>query len=82
MFNAAKLSIARRRRAMSKKSVAGLIGVTSNTMLRYENGEIVPSEEIIEKLSKALNFPLSFFDGPDIDEPRRDNASFRGMGLI
>ena len=79
MFNAAKLSIARRRRAMSKKSVAELIGVTSNTMLRYENGEIVPSEEIIEKLSKALNFPLSFFDGPDIDEPRRDNASFRGM---
>lgn len=79
MFNAAKLSIARRRRAMSKKAVAESIGVTSNTMLRYESGEIVPSEEIIEKLSKALNFPPNFFDGPDIDEPRRDNASFRGM---
>lgn len=79
MFNAARLSIARRRRAMSKKGVAELIGVAPNTVLRYESGSIVPSEEIVAKLSKVLDFPLNFFAGADIDEPRRDNASFRGM---
>lgn len=78
-FNPNRLSIARRRRAMSKKGVADLIGVTPNTVLRYENGEFPPSPEIIKALSRVLGFPEKFFEGPDIDEPRRDNASFRGM---
>ena len=78
-FNPNRLSIARRRRAISKKGLADLIGVTPNTVLRYESGEIVPSPEIVAALSKALSFPIEFFVGVDIDEPRRDNASFRGM---
>src|SRR5438552_3097714 len=79
MFNAARLSIARRRRAMSKKGVAEVLGVTPNTILRYEAGEITPPEENVRKLAAILDFPRNFFDGADIDEPRRDNASFRGM---
>lgn len=80
MFNGRRLSIARRRRAMGKTTLATLIGVTSNTLLRYENGEIgAPPQENIAKLAEVLDFPEEFFAGPDIDEPRRDNASFRGM---
>lgn len=79
MVTQTRLSIARRRRAMSKKGVADAIGVTSHTILRYEAGETSPSEEILEKLAVLLQFPRKFFDGTEIDEPRRDNASFRGM---
>jgi len=64
---------------MSKKGVADNIGVTPNTIHRYETGEIVPSPENLARLSAALDFSASFFDGADIDEPRRDNASFRGL---
>ena len=64
---------------MSKKGLADCIGVTPNTVLRYEGGEITPSDESLEKIAACLQFPKAFFDGHEIDEPRRDNASFRGM---
>lgn len=79
MFNGKRLSIARERRAMSKKGVAEAIGVAPLTILRYESGEILPSEENVVRLSNALGFPASFFTGGDLDRPRRDNASFRGL---
>lgn len=64
---------------MSKKGVADAVGVAPNTILRYESGEIAPSEEAVEKLARCLDFPKAFLLGADADEPRRDNASFRGM---
>lgn len=79
MFNPQRLCIARERRAMSKKGVAESIGVTPNTILRYESGEITPTDEKINRLSQKLNFPVSFFNGDDLDLPRRENASFRGL---
>jgi Zn-dependent peptidase ImmA (M78 family)/DNA-binding XRE family transcriptional regulator len=79
MVTHTRISVARRRRAMSKKGLADLIGVTPNTILRYESGEITPSPEVVEKLAHHLKFPIKFFDGAEMDEPRRDNASFRGM---
>jgi Zn-dependent peptidase ImmA (M78 family)/DNA-binding XRE family transcriptional regulator len=79
MVTHTKISLARRRRAMSKKGLADCVGVTPNTILRYEAGEIAPSDDNLEKVAACLQFPRAFFDGPEIDEPRRDNASFRGM---
>ncbi|MEQ8507697.1 MAG: ImmA/IrrE family metallo-endopeptidase [Rhodospirillaceae bacterium] len=79
MFSPQRLKIARERRAMSKKGVAEAIGVTPNTILRYETGEIDPPKESVSRLAEALSFPLSFFYGVEIDQPRRDNASFRGL---
>jgi len=64
---------------MSKKGLADAIGVTPNTIIRYEDGEIQPSDENLEKIARCLGFPKAFFDGGELDEPRRDNASFRGM---
>jgi Zn-dependent peptidase ImmA (M78 family)/DNA-binding XRE family transcriptional regulator len=79
MCNPQRLIIARERRAMTKKGVADAVGVSTNTIHRYESGELTPSEENIEKLAAALEFPVSFFSGPDVDQPRMDNASFRGL---
>src|SRR3546814_21058902 len=55
------------------------VGVTPNTIHRYECGEISPSEESLALLASALSFPKSFFLGADLDKPRRANASFRGL---
>ena len=79
MVTYTRISLARRRRAMSKKGLADCVGVTPNTILRYEAGEIEPSDENVEKIATCLRFPKAFFDGAEVDEPRRDNASFRGM---
>src|SRR3546814_12222026 len=79
MFNPTRLSIARERRAMTKKGLAEKVGVTPNTIHRYECGEISPSEESLALLASALSFPQSFFLGADLDKPRRANDSFRGL---
>jgi len=52
--------------------------VTADTVRRYELGTPVPDEKV-KLIAGALNFPELFFFGDSIDEPRRDNASFRGM---
>ena len=64
---------------MTKKGVADAIGVTPNTILRWEAGISPPSNEHLRQLADCLQFPIGFFDGVELDEPRRDNASFRGM---
>src|SRR3546814_4145257 len=79
MFNPTRLSIARERRAVSNNGLAEKVGVTPNTIHRYESGEISPSEESLALLASALSFPKSFFLGADLDKPRRANASFRGL---
>jgi ribosome-binding protein aMBF1 (putative translation factor) len=56
MVTHSRISLARRRRAMSKKGLADSIGVTPNTILRYEAGEIVPSDDSIEKIASCLQF--------------------------
>lgn len=64
---------------MTKKALADAIGVAPNTIMRYETGELGPSEDNLQKIATVLKFPLSFFHEAEFDEPRRDNASFRGM---
>lgn len=64
---------------MTKKGLAERIGVSPNTIHRYEVGEIAPSDESLQKVSAALEFPMSFFLGADVDQPRLENASFRGL---
>lgn len=79
MFNPMRLSIARERKAMSKKGFADAVNLATNTISRYESGDLVPSREAIERFAAVLHFPVSFFFGSDLDRPRRDNASFRGL---
>jgi Zn-dependent peptidase ImmA (M78 family)/DNA-binding XRE family transcriptional regulator len=79
MFTPGRLSLARRRRGLTKKGFADAIGVTPHTVLRYESGEIDPPDEMIVKFSAMLDFPIQFFHEPDVDEVVPDAASFRGL---
>ena len=82
MFTPTRLTIARKRRRLSKKDLAEAIGVTAHTILRYESGEIVPTDDVIARLSRVLRFPREFFFAPEIDGPQEEAASFRSMSAM
>lgn len=65
---------------MTKKGVAESVGLSTNTIHRYETGELKPSDENLRQIAEALEFPRVFFESDeDLDQPRIDNASFRGL---
>jgi Zn-dependent peptidase ImmA (M78 family)/DNA-binding XRE family transcriptional regulator len=79
MLNPSRLRLARKRRGLTKISFADEIGVDRKMVGAYEAGMSVPSEEVMSRISKVLEFPPEFFLGEDIDEPSIDSGSFRAM---
>ncbi|MHA7682274.1 helix-turn-helix domain-containing protein [Cupriavidus sp. PET2-C1] len=82
MFNASRLTLARKRRGLTKTKLAQAVGVDLRTITGYEAGEFLPSEESVDKLAQALAFPGSFFVQDDADEPSPDAVSFRAMSKM
>lgn len=79
MFNPKRLSLARKRRGMTKVALAKAIGSSVRVITAYEKEEYCPSTDTIGKISAALNFPVAFFSGPDFEEMQTDGASFRAL---
>lgn len=46
---------------------------------RLENGHHYPEEQTVVAISKALNFPVEFFHGDDIDAVTKEGVSFRSL---
>lgn len=83
MFNAGRLAIARKRRQLTKKDLAGKAGITALTLTRIENGETAePEAETIAALAKALDYPSDFFSLPDCDELETEAVSFRSLSSL
>jgi len=61
-----RLSQARRMRGMSLRAVAEAIGgkVSYNALHRYENGEMMPGDEVLISVADVLDKPLDFFFRP------------------
>jgi Zn-dependent peptidase ImmA (M78 family)/DNA-binding XRE family transcriptional regulator len=78
-FNSNRLTIARRRRGLSKTKLAELIGVDLRSVTAYELGEYPPAQDTLARLSAVLGFPTEFFSGDDLDELSTETASFRAM---
>jgi Zn-dependent peptidase ImmA (M78 family) len=78
-FNPLRLSIARKRRMLNKKTLADRIGVEPHTIIRWEGCHTVPTDENVDALVRVLDYPKAFFFGPDIDEPGENNTSFRSQ---
>lgn len=52
-----EIKLARENLGMSQKTLAGLLGVQTQTVWRWEKGEREPSWEMINKIAKLLNTP-------------------------
>jgi Zn-dependent peptidase ImmA (M78 family)/transcriptional regulator with XRE-family HTH domain len=79
MFNSNRLSIARKRRGLTKTSLAKRAGIDLRSITAYEAGDYPPKLDTAELLASALKFPIEFFYGDDLDEPHPDTASFRAL---
>jgi len=79
MFNPQRLSLARKRRRLSSKGFAELIGMSPVTVTRLEKANNEPEPETVDLIAKKLGFPREFFFGNDIDDLAKDAASFRSL---
>lgn len=81
-WNPSRLTLARKRRGLSKIALADRIGVDRRSIAAYEAGEYQPSPETRRQLESVLSFPTEFFAGDDLDEPVPDAVSFRSMSKM
>lgn len=81
-MNPSRLSVARRKRGLTKKKLAETADFGQRTITAYERGEIPASPEAVERLARALRFPTSFFYGEDLDEPEVSGSNFRSLSRM
>ena len=67
---------------MTKAVLAKVAGVTVRSVTAYESGKTQPTDSTLCDLSRALNFPRSFFSSSPIEAPTHLNASFRSMSSM
>lgn len=67
---------------MTLLSLGQAIGMTSKIVSEYENGRQEPPSGTLEKISRALDFPVDFFFGDDLSELRADEVSFRAFSKL
>ena len=81
-FNPNRLGLARRRRGLTKRKLAELIGADVRAVTAYESGEYKPERERLLALAEKLHFPVQFFVGTDVQEVTPDVVSFRSMSKM
>lgn len=82
IFNPSQLLVARQRRKFTKKALANVIGLSQKSIVNFEIGTHLPSEESLGRIAEALNFPVEFFLRPDMELPTSSNASFRSFSRM
>lgn len=82
MFNPSRLTLARKRRGLTKTRLATSIRVERRAVTGYEAGEYPPGQDVLARLADELSFPPAFFFGDDLEEPAAEAASFRSMSKM
>lgn len=83
MFSPVRLSIARKRRQMTKKALATDAGISQVTLTRIETGQTIePEEETVSLLAEALRYPKKFFYLDDCAELTPESVSFRSLSSL
>lgn len=78
-FNRTRLSLARKRKGLSKLAFAKHVGVFRKSVEAWEAGKTKPSEDAIAQIVRVTRFPRAFFMGDDLEEPSIETGSFRSM---
>jgi Zn-dependent peptidase ImmA (M78 family)/DNA-binding transcriptional regulator YiaG len=81
-FNHTRLTLARKRRGLTKIEFSRRMGVSLRSFEAYELGEYPPNKNATSKIAAVSGFPSEFFFGDDLDEPMSDTASFRSMARM
>lgn len=76
-----QLTIAREYRGMTQGELAGKIeGLSQSNLSKFEKGFNTISDNVLEKIAKALNFPYSFFDEKIYNISENVNFRKKSMG--
>jgi transcriptional regulator with XRE-family HTH domain len=80
-FNPSRLALARRRRGLSKTTLAEKTGISVRSLGYYEStaSHVAPSDEHVTILAGTLELPVEFFFGPDVEGIVSSSASFRSL---
>ena len=81
-FECSRLIIARKKRGLTQKALANLLGLTPRHFNSYEVGEHIPPESVLNQIANTLNFPVGFFDGEELESISSDFVSFRAMSKM
>lgn len=81
-FNPKRLTLARRRRGITKTKLAEMLGVEVRSITGYESDEYKPDRDRLTQLAEQLHFPVQFFFGDNVDEISPDIVSFRSMSKM
>lgn len=82
ILNHTRIDLARRRRGLTKTKLAEGAGVSARILTDYLTGSKKPSETTVANLAAALEMPVEFFSGDDIEEPMIDGVSFRALSSM
>ncbi len=81
-FNPQRLSVARRRRGLTKTALAAELELSVRMVTSYERGEKAPADVTLDRIARSLDFPRAFFLGDDLSEPSIDGTSFRALSNL
>jgi Zn-dependent peptidase ImmA (M78 family)/DNA-binding XRE family transcriptional regulator len=76
-FNPSRLEEARLYRKMTMEELADLIGIKKQSISQFENSKAFPDFKTLNAISKALKFPLSFFNSDNETDMMVGNTYFR-----
>lgn len=83
MFNPRRMAVARKRRQMTKRTLAEKAGVSAMTLTRIEKGSTTdPEPGTIEAIARALRYPVEFFHQDDCEELKTESVSFRSLSAM
>ena len=81
-FNPDRLTLARRRRGLTKKALADITGIADRTITAYESSERSPSDDALATLGASLRFPKAFFSRGPFERITEDGISFRAVSRL
>jgi Zn-dependent peptidase ImmA (M78 family)/DNA-binding XRE family transcriptional regulator len=81
-FNHSRVDLARKRRGLTKTTLAREARISTRSLTAYERGEKEPTADTVARLAAALHFPVEFFKGADLDEPPLEGSSFRALSTL
>lgn len=83
MFNGSRLTLARKRRQLTKKELAEKAGLTALTLTRLETGDTPePGSDTVRALAQALSYPAEFFYLNDSEALGAEAVSFRSLSSL
>ena len=79
MVTPSRLRLARERRGLTLTGLAGMSGVPVHRLSSYENARAVPDGDALRALATALDFPVPFLTGDEVEEIPAEAVAFRAL---